>query len=205
MPGVRVPAHHTHSHVTEAVRNTGLQISAGVREVIQGQRREGSGQARRSRDGGQHWTGCPGVAQVGKDDKRPSAEHLACLDLVTNKFSRRDLTRALLVAPAVQVATILDTRWRCYKRFSFGNCVSQVGRGGAMEGGCWQRRGQPGHCLSLLTHTGNLEPPILEVCLTPAYLGHTGSPTTDSSPESSVLPAGAQDTCSQETCKSSFL
>ena len=72
-----------------------------------------------------------------------------------------------------------------------------------MEGGCWQRRGQPGHCLSLLTHTGNLEPPILEVCLTPAYLGNTGSPTTDSSPESSVLPAGAQDTCSQETCRSS--
>ena len=61
-------------------------------------------------DGGQHWTGCPGVAQVGKDDKRPSAEHLACLDLVKNKFPRRDLTRALLVAPAVQVATILDTR-----------------------------------------------------------------------------------------------
>ena len=69
-PGVRVPAHHTPSHVTggstEYRSSDFLPVSVAREEVSQG-RGEEEGLTRERRDGDQHRAGRGGAAQVGQD------------------------------------------------------------------------------------------------------------------------------------------
>ena len=142
------------------------------------------------------------------------------------KNCRRELTRALVVAPAVQVARILDTRLAiipgmkmnllhpsqnplktCKIQNNLKLGTRQVGWGGTMESGGGERGRQLGSCLSLLSHSGA----VLSVsfCRFLSFsFAHSRSPSGSRAPhrpsESSVLPAGAPDTGCQETCESAI-
>ena len=142
------------------------------------------------------------------------------------KNCRRELTRALVVAPAVQVARILDTRLAiipgmkmnllhpsqnplktCKIQNNLKLGTRQVGWGGTMESGGGERGRQLGSCLSLLSHSGA----VLSVsfCRFLSFsFAHSRSPSGSCAPyrpsESSLLPAGAPDTRCQETCESAI-